>query len=147
MRMAALYQYRGLIERVLEELLIGLDQQALWHVAVGIGQHAVSRDDGESFDAGRAGHVTRGGGRYGDCSGSKLGAKQPPFQGRLDMAQSLYPLEYSDSNVQSCDHSIGRSGEPHPAGGRGQPAAAEPESAGGGRGDIAAADANLGPAS
>jgi hypothetical protein len=30
-------------------------------VAIGIGQHAVSRDDGEAFDAGRAGHVTRAG--------------------------------------------------------------------------------------
>ena len=62
MRVATLYQHGGLIEGVLEEPLIGLDQQALRHVAVGIGQHAVSRDDGESFDAGRAGHITRGGG-------------------------------------------------------------------------------------
>jgi hypothetical protein len=35
--MAALHQHGGLIEGVLEELLIGLDQQALRHVAIGTG--------------------------------------------------------------------------------------------------------------
>ena len=60
MRMAPLHQHGGLIEGVLKELLIGLDQKALRHVAIGIGQHAVSRDDGETFDAGGAGHCASG---------------------------------------------------------------------------------------
>ena len=52
MRMATLNQHGSLIEGVLEELLVGLDQKALRHAAIGSGQHAVGRDDGETFDAG-----------------------------------------------------------------------------------------------
>src|SRR5882672_1806396 len=60
MRMATLDQHGSLIESVLEELLVGLDQEAFRHAPSGVGQHAVSRDDSEAFDAGGAGHITRG---------------------------------------------------------------------------------------
>jgi hypothetical protein len=58
--MATLDQDCSLIEGILEKLLVGLDQEAFRHAPIGVGQHAVSRDDGESFDAGRVGHITGG---------------------------------------------------------------------------------------
>jgi hypothetical protein len=39
-----------LVERALKEFLIGLDLQTLRHVPLGIGEHAVRRDDSVGFD-------------------------------------------------------------------------------------------------
>src|SRR5262245_20334170 len=56
-RMAALDDRRRLVEAVLKELLIGLDHHRVRDAPVGVGEHAVSRDDGVAFDADRARHA------------------------------------------------------------------------------------------
>ena len=51
MRMPAVHDDRGAVERILEEALIGLVADGLRHLAFGVGEHAVRRNDDITFDA------------------------------------------------------------------------------------------------
>ena len=50
-RMPAVYDDRGAVERVLEEALIGLVAKRIRHRALGVGKHAVGGNDDIAFDA------------------------------------------------------------------------------------------------
>src|SRR5581483_10773008 len=51
MRMPAVHYEIRPIERGVEELLVTVDLQTLWHDAIGVGQHAVRGNDRQAFDA------------------------------------------------------------------------------------------------
>ena len=51
MRMPAVHDDRGAVERILEEALIGLVADRIRHLAFGIGEHAVGGNDDIAFDA------------------------------------------------------------------------------------------------
>jgi hypothetical protein len=54
--MAAMHDERPLIKTPLEELLIGLDDEARRNAPVRVSQHPLGGDDGEAFDAKRPDH-------------------------------------------------------------------------------------------
>jgi len=47
----------GTIETLGKEPRVGIDLEPIRHIAVAIGDHAVSRDDGVAFNANFPGHV------------------------------------------------------------------------------------------
>ena len=49
--MPAVDDGRGMVERILEEALIGLVADRIRHLAFGVGEHAVGGNDDITFDA------------------------------------------------------------------------------------------------
>jgi hypothetical protein len=68
MRVTPVHDECGAIETLVKEPHVGIDLEPLGHLAIAIGEHAVSRDDGVAFSANMLRHVSFRFGRQRDSA-------------------------------------------------------------------------------